>query len=687
MPISSQVPIIGYVANGVTKSFAFPFAILSADDLKVKVGADVVTTGFSIAGVGDRNGGSVTFTDAPASSIPIILYREVTLDRTTDYQENGDLLAVVLDDDLDRVWMALQDQLLLSDRALRSPLGETLQQLPPASERALMALAFDASGNPIVVRGTNDGGAALALDLLDPAPGKGAALVGFDWAALPAAINKIDWGIQTARSGVNVLRYIPPEEWPAVLNGTSTTDLTAYIQAAIDATKKTGNLGRAGAPELFFPFGAYICASGLNIDGGHIVLVGENSTIQYMGSGNAVFIGDASYLTDLAEGYFYAGFKRITIKCTDSAAKCVVNSGYRKLEFDGAYLRGGAIGLETEGCWSGGIFRNSTCQNQASHGIHIKQRNNMFMIDGSAVLGAGGNGVLLSTASAELKGVRLRGVDLEGCAGAINVTGNTGNLTVESCWFENNNTYNIRISNETGDSNKRGIVIRGNQITGDGVDVLIGTSTTGTLISGMEVFGNEFAGSDLVVIGGNNVSGLVEYSNTFESGGTKTLPASSLSTPVSGIQPLFETAPTEPYGFNATGRQGEFRYSATAGRVWVKASNGASAGGWLLFQAQQVNDYANQLVSLPTGSTPSVANRLACRSNNGSATTITSFTGGYASQELLIVGSDGGNTTIGHGTNIRLVGGANFTLGDNDTIRLLCVDGTKWVEVSRSNNN
>lgn len=186
MPISSQVPIIGYVANGVTKSFAFPFAILSADDLKVKVGADVVTAGFSIAGVGDRDGGSVTFTDAPASLAPIILYREVTLDRTTDYQENGDLLAVVLDDDLDRIWMALQDQLLLSDRALRSPLGETLQQLPPASERALMALAFDEDGNPIVVRGTNDGGAALALDLMDAAPGKGAELVGV---SLPGGVS------------------------------------------------------------------------------------------------------------------------------------------------------------------------------------------------------------------------------------------------------------------------------------------------------------------------------------------------------------------------------------------------------------------------------------------------------------------------------------------------------------------
>lgn len=182
MPISSQAPIIGYVANGVTKSFAFPFAILSADDLKVKVGADVVTTGFSIAGVGDRNGGSVTFTDAPASSIPIILYREVTLDRTTDYQENGDLLAVVLDDDLDRVWMALQDQLLLADRALRSPIGETLAELPSAKLRSSKYLAFDSVGAPVLIDAPSASNAsALALALADGSdPDQGTGMVGHD---------------------------------------------------------------------------------------------------------------------------------------------------------------------------------------------------------------------------------------------------------------------------------------------------------------------------------------------------------------------------------------------------------------------------------------------------------------------------------------------------------------------------
>lgn len=130
---------------------------------------------------------------------------------------------------------------------------------------AYKAVLKDASGVTVwTVDHVLDGGAALALDLLDTAPGKGAALVGaddgesgtlwttlagfidkvktagaavipFDWAAIPAAVNKIDWGIRTSVRGQNVLRWIPPSEWAAIFAGTSTYDATAAIQSAIDA--------------------------------------------------------------------------------------------------------------------------------------------------------------------------------------------------------------------------------------------------------------------------------------------------------------------------------------------------------------------------------------------------------------------------------------------------------------------
>lgn len=240
MPISSQTPIIGYVSNGVTKSFAFPFVILSADDLKVKVGADVVTAGFSITGVGDRDGGSVTFADAPASLTPIILYREVTLDRAIDYQENGDLLAVVLDDDFDRIWMAMQDQSVLASRVLRSPIGETLPQLPPASDRALSALAFDEEGNPIVVRGTNGNVTLFVRDIASTDEGKGAHLMGFKQSATGAVGRTVD---DKLREVVSV------KDFGAV--GDGVTDDRKAIQNAIDAVSS------AGGGTVYFPPGVY----------------------------------------------------------------------------------------------------------------------------------------------------------------------------------------------------------------------------------------------------------------------------------------------------------------------------------------------------------------------------------------------------------------------------------------------
>ena len=183
MPISFETPIATTTANGVTTLFTHSFTVLDKADLAVKtelsgvVSYPVDGVDYTVAGIGSSTG-SITFASPPANGTKVTRYREVSLERTTDYQENGDLLARVLDDDFDRVWMALQDQLLLASRALRAPLGESLQQLPAASERALKALAFDAAGQPIAINRTDDGGTALALDLLDTAPGKGAALIG-----------------------------------------------------------------------------------------------------------------------------------------------------------------------------------------------------------------------------------------------------------------------------------------------------------------------------------------------------------------------------------------------------------------------------------------------------------------------------------------------------------------------------
>jgi hypothetical protein len=71
--------------------------------------------------------------------------------------------------------------------------------------------------------------------LASTSAGNGAAMVGFDWALIPAAINKVDWGIQTAANAYNALRQVTPSQWAAILNYTSTDDHSAAIQAAVNS--------------------------------------------------------------------------------------------------------------------------------------------------------------------------------------------------------------------------------------------------------------------------------------------------------------------------------------------------------------------------------------------------------------------------------------------------------------------
>lgn len=79
---------------------------------------------------------------------------------------------------------------------------------------------------------------------------KGAGQVGFDW-ALNYAVNTIGWGGRTSAGHTNILRYIPPSEWPALFNGTSTYDILAIF-----------NTARTNNDSLFFPAGAHFFTSG-----------------------------------------------------------------------------------------------------------------------------------------------------------------------------------------------------------------------------------------------------------------------------------------------------------------------------------------------------------------------------------------------------------------------------------------
>lgn len=193
MSVPNQTPYIIYNANGLTTVFPFEFYIINAGDIQVSLNGEVITSGYSVTGVGNVGGGDVTFLTPPANGTVVMLERVVPTYRLTDYQDNGDLLAGTVNKDFDRLWMAIQRSFIYLGLALRRPLlggpfnaegyriagladpvnpqdavtksyvdntalpralrvpESYVSVLPPADQRANKLLAFDASGQPIAV--------------------------------------------------------------------------------------------------------------------------------------------------------------------------------------------------------------------------------------------------------------------------------------------------------------------------------------------------------------------------------------------------------------------------------------------------------------------------------------------------------------------------------------------------------
>ncbi len=151
MSVPAQNPVTEHVGNGVTVLFPFSFLCFSKDDLQVMINlVPVDPATFTVSGLGVPSGGSITFSGPPSAGAAITIRLLVVLERETDYQTAGDLMAAVLNRDLDRIWLALQSNTVDTSSAVRVPLGESVGFLPSAAQRAKKALVFDDAGQPTV---------------------------------------------------------------------------------------------------------------------------------------------------------------------------------------------------------------------------------------------------------------------------------------------------------------------------------------------------------------------------------------------------------------------------------------------------------------------------------------------------------------------------------------------------------
>ena len=122
MAVNNEKPIAN--GTGGVTHYDFAFRVIEAADLQVLIDGVLQTTGYTVTLNGDA-GGSVDFATATPAASHIMLRRATPFTRGTDYQDNGDLLAQTIDDDFDRLWLALQEEQAASDQTLNKPLGQS----------------------------------------------------------------------------------------------------------------------------------------------------------------------------------------------------------------------------------------------------------------------------------------------------------------------------------------------------------------------------------------------------------------------------------------------------------------------------------------------------------------------------------------------------------------------------------
>lgn len=130
MSISSTTSRNDYIGNASTATYAYSFRILSQDDLLVtraviSTGVETtltISTDYTVSGVGDASGGTITLT---AGNLPatqrLTIRRSRSLKQETDIRNQGEFFPETHEDAFDSVVMQNQTQQNQIDRSVKLP--------------------------------------------------------------------------------------------------------------------------------------------------------------------------------------------------------------------------------------------------------------------------------------------------------------------------------------------------------------------------------------------------------------------------------------------------------------------------------------------------------------------------------------------------------------------------------------
>jgi hypothetical protein len=157
MTVLDNTPRDQYTATGGQVAFSYTFEIAAEGDIAVLQNGVLLSLGagageYAVTGVGSDTGGVVTLVTGATAGDIITLYRDMALERLTSYTNGGDFLAADVNNDYDRLWLALQQNTGTSNRALVAPNTDPTNinmTIPDKATRLGKYLKFnDTTGNP-----------------------------------------------------------------------------------------------------------------------------------------------------------------------------------------------------------------------------------------------------------------------------------------------------------------------------------------------------------------------------------------------------------------------------------------------------------------------------------------------------------------------------------------------------------
>ena len=144
-----------FTADSSTTSFTFNFDIADENSIEVYVDnvLQSISSNYSVSfDSGESGTGSVIFTSAPSASSTILLKRDTSIVRGSDFQQSGSFLASTVNAEFDRITQGLQEvDDKIQNRVLRvDHFDSTPTDFTIPSSRANSFLKFDSGGDVTV---------------------------------------------------------------------------------------------------------------------------------------------------------------------------------------------------------------------------------------------------------------------------------------------------------------------------------------------------------------------------------------------------------------------------------------------------------------------------------------------------------------------------------------------------------